>query len=182
MRAGVRLVLAALLASLGAACGMEPGAPLISLREPPATVLPSEVPPVRADDGFPVILADPATVAGLPRPPDEIAAVQASLESRGAVTEATAARVARAPSNVAALEERGRTHVEETRRRIEASGQPQTSEAPRDLPAAVATPRAPAAIPPAVAVAPEPAAAPLDPDAPAPRTVGGAPLVPVTTD
>lgn len=177
MSVGCRLLFAIATAGLAAGCGLEPGAPLVSLREPPATVLPSEVPPIRADDGFPVILADPATVAGLPRPAAEVAAEQARLEAQGATADARAARLTNAPSNVAALEARGRNHVEETRRRIEASGQPQTSAAPRELPAVAAAPRAIDGEP------PDPIAAePLDPDAPAPRAVGAPSLIPVAAD
>lgn len=165
------LVLLASAAAL-AGCGMEPGAPLVSLPSKPATVLPSEVPAVRADDGFPVILSDPVAVAGLPLPANEVAAEQARLEAVRVANEAEAARLARSGGNAAALAYRGRTHVAETRALIEASGRPQTEEPPREVPAAMASP------------VPRPLAAaePIDPTAAAPRSVGAPAYVPTPSD
>jgi hypothetical protein len=119
-------------------------------------------------DGYANVLADPATVPGLPRRSAEVAADKAVLAARGAGAEAATAGIE--PGGTAAwLRRRGRTHVEETRREIEAKARPQSDAPPRmsDLP--------PAALPlPAakVAAVEEGRGRPVDPLAPEPRSVG----------
>lgn len=161
------MVLAAALSG----CALDPSMPLIPTPERKATILPSEA-PERRPDGYANILADPATVAGLPRQPESVAAEEAALASRGARTVAAAAAVS-GPSAVAALQARGRDHVAETRSAIERSGRPQSADASR----ALATPAATAAAPAPVTAAPaRDPGRPLDPDEPAPRAVGVPPF------
>ncbi|MBJ3776535.1 flagellar biosynthesis protein FlhF [Acuticoccus mangrovi] len=109
------------------ACSADPGAPLIPTPERMASVSPSQVAPVRAD-GFPNILADPATAPGLVRPAARNEADQADLEARGRQL-AAATRGLAGPSNAAALAARGRQHVADAKREIEAGARPQ-EEAP----------------------------------------------------
>ena len=160
-----RMVLAASFAALlVTGCTMQPGAPLIPTPERQATVLPSEA-PEKTPDGFANILADPATVAGLPRSQASIAREEASLRSEAARTEAAGRRVS-TTSSVASLQARGRDHVAETRAAIEAGARPQ------DDNAASPPPLVPQPVP-VVATAPTPApAVPIDPDETAPRAVG----------
>ena len=132
--AGARSAGAALVAALAmglAGCSLEPSAPLVRLPERPATVLPSEVPATRAD-GFPNILADPATVAGLPREPAAVERGVATLAAEGRTARTRTAGIARGGA-ADALRRRGRTHVEEARRAIAASGR--ASAAPAIAPA-----------------------------------------------
>ena len=110
-------------------CSLDPGAPLIPTPERQATVLPADVPAVRAD-GFPNVLADPVSVRGRPRDPEAVAAEAEALAVRGARTSAETAAVPRG-GHAAQLSARGRTHVDETRRAIEAGARPQTSAPPR---------------------------------------------------
>jgi len=140
--------------------------PLIPTPQPAATILPSEAPEKTAD-GFANILADPATVAGLPRSTRSIEAEEAALRADGAGT-ATAARGIGTTSSVGALQSRGRNHVAEARAAIEASGQPQDG--------TPAVPAPGAATPGATPAAPADPGVPVDPDAPAPRPVGVAPF------
>lgn len=150
-------------------CTVDPSMALIPTPQPRATVLPSEA-PEQTPDGFANILADPATVAGLPRRPDSIAREEETLRAEGAATVAATSRI-RSTGSVAALQERGRNHVAETRAAIEAGARPQDPDAPAPPPLA-ALPGTAAAAP----AAPEPGpAVPLDPDAPPPRQVGGPP-------
>ncbi|WMS42875.1 hypothetical protein RDV64_00285 [Acuticoccus sp. MNP-M23] len=151
-------------------CVQDPGAPLIPLPERPATVLPNQA-AARNADGFPNILADPATVPGLPRPAAAVAADEAALAGRGART-AAAARSISTTSSAAAIAARGRNHVAEARAQIAASGRPQTGNpAPAALPATAAPATAPTTAAPA-----ENPGVPIDPEAPLPRPVGVTPF------
>lgn len=158
------------LAAGAAGCTLEPDAALIGGPTRPATVLPAQVPPTRPD-GLPNTLADPATVPGLPRRPAEIERRKDELEARRRSSQSATAGVA-GGGFTEELTRRGRTHAEETRRTIEASGR-----------AGVAAPAhgqdAPAAAPSSAAVDEGPAidaGRMLDPAAPAPRAVGGPPF------
>jgi len=153
-----------------AGCVQDPGAPLIPLPERPATVLPREA-AERNADGFPNILADPVTVAGLPRPAGEVAADEAALAARGAAT-ASAARSIRTGGSAAALAARGRDHVAEARATIAASGRPQTQSAAPQA-ASAASPATGAS---SAETAPAAPGVPLDPEAPLPRPVGVTPF------
>jgi len=157
-------VVAAVLAAGTGGCSLDPGMPLIPTPSPPATVLPADVPPVRPD-GYPNILADPARMPGLPRPAAAVEADVASVAARGRGAEAAAASIS-AGAAAAELARRGRTHVEETRRAIEAGARPRSDAPPRlsDLP--------PAAVP----VAADPGR-PITADDPLPRPVGPAPFL-----
>ncbi|XWN29661.1 MAG: hypothetical protein ROR55_19475 [Devosia sp.] len=156
-------------------CSTDPAAPLIPTPAMSATVLPSEARPVD-DDGYPNILADPATVAGLPRSAGAIAAEEATLEAEGAATEAETRGLTQG-SFAGNLARQGRNHVAETRRQIEASGRPALVSPPPLTPAAAQ----PQPAQPAPAVDP---GRPIDPDAPLPRAVGVPPFSgnPVATD
>ena len=155
-------------------CSFDPAAPLIRTPDRVATVSPSQA-PERSADGFANILADPVTVAGLPRHEREIAAEQSQLEADARRAERATAGIA-TTSSVAALQARGRDHVAEARAAIEASGREQAQGAG---PASAAVlPGSAAALTPAAAQSTASTAAvdpgkPLDPAAPQPRTVGG---------
>lgn len=149
-----------------AACTMDPAAPLIPMPERQATVLPSEAARMTAD-GFPNVLADPVSVAGLPRPERTIAAEEAALEAERRRTQAATAGLG-GPRFAGALARRGATHVEEARRAIEATGRPQV---PGIQDAALDAVPAPAAADPP----PEPSR-PVDPAEPLPRAVGVPPF------
>jgi len=159
------------MACLGAlaGCVADPGAALIPLPERQATILPSEA-PERTADGFANILADPATVPGLPRRPSEVKANEAALAAEGARTEAAAARIDTTGS-AAALAAHGRRHAEEARAAIEASGRPASdaSDAP------FMRGPAPDAAPPGADAAAAPGE-PLDPAEAPPRSVGVPPF------
>ncbi|MCF3932367.1 hypothetical protein L1787_02925 [Acuticoccus sp. M5D2P5] len=158
----------ALIAAFLAGCGMDPAAPLIPTPKQQATVLPTEVAAVN-EDGFPNILADPVSVAGLPRSSRSVAAERDAVAAEGARTATQARRLAASGGPATDLASRGRNHVEETRRKIEASGRPQQ--------AAAAAPQ-PATVPAATAPAPDEAVdigRPLSPDEPQPRAVGAIP-------
>jgi hypothetical protein len=142
-------------------CGADPGMPLIPTPTRSATALPADVPPVR-QDGFPNLLADPVTVQGLPRPDAAVEEDAAFVAARAQAAEAAAASIPR-DGGAAELRRRGRTHVAETRRAIEAGARPQSDMPPRQ-----------SDLPPAAISAPEitePARA-LREDDPVPRLVG----------
>ncbi|MEM8550812.1 MAG: hypothetical protein AAGF45_00385 [Pseudomonadota bacterium] len=152
-----------------AGCVAEPGAALIPLPERPATVLQSEAPEA-TPDGFANVLADPATVAGLPRTPKEIAAQERALAHEGAAT-AALARGIPTTSNAAALAAEARNAVARTRARIRAqarNGAP--GEPVRTTVGDASVPAEPA---PAQPVDP---GRPIDPSEPLPRAVGVPPF------
>lgn len=157
--------LAVLLAISVGGCAIDPAMPLIPTPQRGATILPSEAPEHTAD-GFANILADPVTVAGLPRSEKSIADEEAALRADGAGT-AAAARGISTSGSAEALRARGRNHVAETRAAIEASGRPG---------AGAAVDLSPAAATPAATAAPVDPGVPVDPDEPAPRSVGVTPF------
>lgn len=151
-----------------AGCVGEPGAPLIPVPPRPATVLQADAPET-TPDGFANVLADPASVPGLPRTPAEVRSEERALAAQGART-AALARGLPTGSNAAAIAAEGRDAVERTRARIRAQ--------------ALNTPQEGAPVR-TQAVAPQPAAAsaqpvdpgrPIDPAEPAPRAVGVPPF------
>ncbi|UOM33057.1 hypothetical protein [Acuticoccus sp. I52.16.1] len=170
-------------------CTMDPAAPLIPLPQRPATVLPSEA-PAQTADGFPNILADPASVPGLPREPKGVEAAKQMVAAEGAASRARTARIDRS-SFAGDLTARAATQREEMRRRIEASSSaagtsvaPSNPEEVRNRIASGSKRGAGAAAQPGAS--PEPqvdAGRPLDPGAAPPRSVGpepfsGAPVAP----
>ncbi|GAB5378377.1 MAG: hypothetical protein AcusKO_48390 [Acuticoccus sp.] len=166
-------ILVTILSIALAGCVADPAMPLIPTPQRQATVLPSEAPET-TPDGFANILADPATVAGLPRPAASIAREENALRADGAAT-ARAAGGIRTSGSVAALEARGRNHVAETRAAIEAGARPQEPGAvPQTLSAA--PPAGATGTDSAVSAASQDPGVPLDPAAPEPRAVGGPPF------
>ncbi|MEM0907854.1 MAG: hypothetical protein AAGJ94_10855 [Pseudomonadota bacterium] len=145
---------------------MDPSAALIPLPEPMATILPADA-PERRPDGFANILADPATVPGLPRDPRRVAADEAQLAAEGRATERTVSGINTA-STASVLAARGRTHVAAARAEIERSGRPQSGLPPRDAQLGTTAPT-----PPSPPVDP---GRPLNPDDPLPRAVGVPPF------
>lgn len=164
----VRAVLAVAALLVASGCSLDPGMPLIPTPSRPATALPADVPPVQPD-GYPNILADPATVPGLPRPAAAVEAEAEAVAARGRRTDAAAASIPR-DGDAAALALRAETHVEETRRIIEEGARPPTDAPPRlsDLP--------PAALP-VSAVAQSDPGRPVSADDPLPRPVGVPPFL-----
>ncbi len=191
MRAVWRLSVVVAVALPG--CTVDPAAPLIPLPQRPATVLPSEAPQQTAD-GYPNILADPASVPGLPRDPRTVEEGKRQVAAEGAASKARTAAIDRA-SFAGDLQARAASQREATRRRIEASSNAGGGSAapsnPEDVRNRIASggQRAPRETDPAGART-EPSAAPqalpgapLDPNAAPPRTVGpepfsGAPVAP----
>lgn len=171
-------VLVGTLAAGLSGCSADPGAPLIPLRERPATVLPSEASHT-ADDGFPNVLSDPVAVAGAPRNGTEIEAGKSALAARGRTAQTRTAGLAQG-SFAAELSRRGATHVDEARLRIGAAERLEPAAArptdPDDVRRRIAAGQTRVDDAGASPDAPTATAESVDPDAPSPRAVGVAPF------
>lgn len=161
-----RTLVAAAAALASAGCMSDPAAPLIPTKARPATALPTEVSALDAD-GYPNVLADPSSVPGLPRTARSVASAEAALVTEARRNEAATAGIRR-PSFADDLSRRARTHVDEARRAIEATGRPSVPGI-QDVELLEGPALRSGAQPAASAPAP---ARPLDPDEPLPRAVG----------
>lgn len=116
-----RCCAAAALTSSLAACGNDPGRPLIPVPEGRAVVVDPASVPLVTDDGFPNVLASPVALEDVPPSTEEVAQREAALAARGASVGVAASRVPEG-SSAAFLRRRGATHAEEARREIEETG------------------------------------------------------------
>ncbi|WP_157961923.1 hypothetical protein [Acuticoccus kandeliae] len=138
--------------------------------------------PETTENGYPNVLSDPTTVGGLPRTARSVAAERNAMEAERTSTQASARRLASAGGPSTDLSQRARTHVEETRRAIEASGRQQDEGLSRlgDPAGAKGTNTASAMAAPPPTVAADPGRV-LSPDEPQPRAVGVPPLQPASS-
>jgi hypothetical protein len=118
----MRVLPAAAIATLAAACGYDPGAPLIPVPDRGRVeVDPASVPATTAD-GFPNVLADTVTFREDTRTSAEIAATEDALAARGSAVGADAAGATAEASEAELLRRRAATHAAEAEAQIEASG------------------------------------------------------------
>ncbi|WP_146620097.1 hypothetical protein [Acuticoccus sediminis] len=167
-----------LLAVTLSGCYTDPAAPLIPLPEQPATVLPSQA-AAKTEDGFPNIWADPASVPGVPRDPHKVEQAKKAVAAEGAYSRARTASIDRG-SFAAEMRAKANAQTEDMRRRIQASSSsagdavaPSNPDDVRDRIAAGSSRETlsdgQSEASPAPQVDP---GRPINPDEPAPRTVG----------
>lgn len=116
------MLLPAVIALVAAACGYDPGAPLIPVPDRGRVeVDPASVPATTAD-GFPNVLADTVTFQEDTRTSAEIAATEDALAARGSAAGVAAASATAEASEAELLRRRAAIHAAEAEAEIEASG------------------------------------------------------------